>query len=125
MNEILLAEDEKNIALTLKKRLERAGYTVEVEKDGVRVLDRCLEEDWGLVLLDLQLPRMDGFMILEALQKEERLQKLPVVIISASSSEEDIERTRELGARNYLIKPIESDELLENVEIYLEVNDDE
>ncbi|MGM0381311.1 MAG: response regulator, partial [bacterium] len=59
MNEILLAEDEKNIALTLKKRLERAGYTVEVEKDGVRVLDRCLEEDWGLVLLDLQLPRMD------------------------------------------------------------------
>ncbi|MGM0381368.1 MAG: response regulator, partial [bacterium] len=113
------------IALTLKKRLERAGYTVEVEKDGVRVLDRCLEENWGLVLLDLQLPRMDGFMILEALQKEERLQKLPVVIISASSSEEDIERTRELGARNYLIKPIESDELLENVEIYLEANNDE
>lgn len=125
MSEILLAEDEKNIALTLKKCLERADYSVKVVNDGVEALDRSLEEDWGLFLLDLRLPKMDGFMILEALKKEERLEKIPVVVISASSSKEDIDRTLELGAREYLVKPIESTELLKNVEKHLEENTDE
>lgn len=123
MSEILLAEDEKNIALTLKKCLERAGYSVEVVTDGVRALDRSLEQDWGLLLLDLGLPKMDGFMVLEALGKEGRLEKIPVVVISASSSDEDVKRACELGADNFLVKPIESTELIDNVEQYLEAND--
>ena len=118
MNNILLADDEKNIALTLKKRLSRAGYSVSVTSDGVETLNSCLEEDWALVLLDLRLPKMDGFMVLEALEKENRLADLPIVIVSASSNEDDIEKAKKMGARDYLIKPIESEDLLESVEKY-------
>ncbi|AZO95431.1 response regulator [Halocella sp. SP3-1] len=113
---ILLADDAKNIVLVLKMSLEKAGYQVLVSRDGLTALEIAQIEKPDLILLDILMPKMNGFLVLEALKDDPQTNEIPVVFISAKAEEKDIERAKSLGVNDYLIKPIKQKDLLAVVE---------
>jgi len=119
MNKILIVDDEKNILLVLKKALQSTGYQVSTASDGVEALDKASEISPDLILLDIVLPKLNGFMVYEALKEEPKTEDIPVIFISAKSEEEDIRKAEELGAKDYLVKPIKQKELLDTVQSVL------
>lgn len=120
---IVLLEDEAIVADLLTTKLERAGYEVVTAPDGESGLKRIRELKPNLVLLDMQLPKLDGFAVLETLAREHRLPALPVIIISNSGQPIEVERAMKLGVRDYLIKVnFDPSEVLAKVEVVLTNN---
>lgn len=101
---ILLVEDEPTLQKTLSTALQQEGYEVKNALDGEIGLQMAKELKPNLILLDLILPKMDGFEVLEQLKKEEDTKDLPVIILTNLESVQDIERALVLGANAYLVK---------------------
>jgi two-component system, OmpR family, alkaline phosphatase synthesis response regulator PhoP len=116
---ILLVEDEKGIALALRHTLNGAGYDVWPAEDGMAGLEIALSKRPDLILLDLVLPKLNGFLVLEGLKQNEGTKTIPVFVISAKAEETDIRKARKLGAAEYLVKPFRSAELLTLISQYI------
>ena len=102
---ILLIEDDTFISGMYQTKLGAMGYNVELQEDGEAAHKRLQQDPLpDLVLLDVVLPKMDGFEILEALRKEERTKNLPVILLTNLGQKPDIERGVKLGADDYIIK---------------------
>jgi DNA-binding response OmpR family regulator len=110
---ILLVEDDTSIVIGLRMNLEREGYEVELAEDGDTALQRVREGDFDLVLLDVMLPKRNGYEVLDALRKEGNL--TPVLMLSARSAEMDKVMGLDLGADDYIPKPFSVAELLARV----------
>ena len=113
---ILVVEDEKAIADILVFNLQREGYDTLVAYDGEEGLRRALEDAPDLVLLDVMLPRMDGFAVLEHIRKEH---DTPIIMLTAREEETDKVLGLELGADDYMEKPFDSKELVARVKAVL------
>lgn len=107
---ILVVEDEINLARGIRENLEAEGYSVEVVSDGRAALDRIRRQEYGLVLLDVMLPGMDGFTVCETARREGR--DTPVLFLTARGGGNDRIRGLEVGADDYLPKPFQLRELL-------------
>jgi len=107
---ILIIEDGASLRLGLEKGLASEGYIVKSAKDGEQGLSLALSWDADLILLDLMLPKLDGFEILKRV-REDALEK-PVVVLTARGQEEDRIRGFEYGADDYVVKPFSVQELL-------------
>ncbi|HEC24025.1 MAG TPA: response regulator, partial [Chloroflexi bacterium] len=103
---ILVVDDYEDNRDMLSDQLEWAGYSTVCAENGVEALERLREQDLDLVLLDIMMPIMDGFQVLEAIQADPRLRRIPVVVISALQELDSVVRCIELGAEDYLFKPI-------------------
>lgn len=101
---ILYIEDESFFANTISGKLEAHGFSVDTAKDGKAGLEALQKNQYDLVLLDLILPELDGFQVLEAVQRDPKLQRVPVVVLSNLSAEGDKEKARELGAQQFYVK---------------------
>jgi len=110
---ILLVEDDTSIVIGLRMNLEREGYEVELAEDGDTALERVREGDFDLVLLDVMLPKRNGYEVLDALRKEGN--HTPVLMLSARSAEMDKVMGLDLGADDYIPKPFSVAELLARV----------
>lgn len=116
MINILLVEDEQFLANLLKIRLEKEGFIIHHAADGQEALNLIKELKLDLILLDVILPKLSGFEILEAIRADSRLQDVPVIIISNLGQENDISRGQSLGAVDYIVKATVSiDELIGQV----------
>ena len=107
---VLVVEDETRIAATLKDMLEMDGYTVDVRHDGESGLDEALSGIYDVCVLDVMLPKLDGFAVLRRLR--EAKSGLPVLLLTARSEVTDRVRGLDSGADYYLTKPFEPKELL-------------
>ena len=117
---ILLAEDEQFLANLLKSRLEKTGAKIQIAQDGAEVLKFLKESKFDLVLLDLILPKISGFEVLETIRANPQLQNIPVMIISNLGQEADISRGQSLGAVEYIIKArVSIEELINQVKKFL------
>lgn len=116
MNKILVVDDEKNIILVLRMSLKKAGYEVITASDGLKAIELAQSHKPDLILLDILLPKMNGFLVFEALKDDPKTEDIPVVFISAKAEKEDLERAKSMGAKDYLIKPIKQADLLNAVE---------
>ncbi|MFA7523349.1 MAG: heavy metal response regulator transcription factor [Halothiobacillaceae bacterium] len=114
---VLIVEDERKAGRYLQQGLSEAGYTVDLVGDGVEGLHRALTGDHDLLILDVMLPGMDGWQILETLRRGGR--DMPVLFLTARDQVEDRVRGLELGADDYLIKPFAFSELLARVRTLL------
>ena len=99
---ILIVEDEKPLARALELKLTRAGYTAIVALNGEIALEILHKEKFGLILLDLMMPKIDGFGVLEEMQK--RSDKTPVIVLTNLSQKEDEQRATSLGAKDFFVK---------------------
>jgi len=110
---VLVVEDDASIALGLRINLEGEGYLVDVAEDGERGLELVRAESPDLVILDVMLPRMNGFEVLQVIRREGR--QMPIIILSARNAEMDKVTGLELGAEDYVAKPFSLAELLARV----------
>jgi DNA-binding response OmpR family regulator len=101
---VLFVEDDPSVAQMYKLKLELDGYEVEVASDGEKALEIARKDTPDMIFLDIRLPKLDGFGVLEALRKDPKTAKLPVVILSNHSEKQLVERGLQLGALDYLIK---------------------
>lgn len=114
---VLIIEDNQDVALGLRRSLELEGYDVRVAGDGVTGLERAVSDAPDLIVLDLMLPRLDGFHVLRTLRSQGN--DVPVLILSARGEEIDKVQGFRMGADNYAVKPIGVLELLARVESML------
>lgn len=102
----LVVDDNEDNRFTLTRRLKREGYTnVAVAENGRQALDALTERPFDLVLLDIMMPEMDGYQVLEHLKSDMALRDIPVIMISAVDEIDSVVRCIELGAEDYLPKP--------------------
>lgn len=101
---ILIVEDDKFLKTLLEKHLQRENFEVITAEDGETAVDKIVKERPDLILLDIILPKKSGFSVLEEINKDENLRKIPVIIISNLGQQEDIERGKKLGAKEFLVK---------------------
>ena len=101
---ILVVEDEATLQKTLTKALVRSGYDVLSALDGLRGLEIAREEKPDLILLDIILPKMDGFEVLRELKKDKSVSEIPIIILTNLSDMSDVQKTLDLGATTYLVK---------------------
>lgn len=118
---ILLVEDNPDdVELTLRAfRRSRVANDVVVARDGVEAMERLLSQTQprpALILLDLKLPRVDGFELLRWIREDEALRVLPVVILTSSKEERDIVQSYTLGANSYIVKPVDFEKFNEVVD---------
>lgn len=112
---VLLVEDEPNIVVSLRYLLTRAGFEVDVEDNGTRALASALENPPDVAVLDVMLPEMNGFEILEALRADPRGAALPVLMLTAKGQREDRERAIQAGANRFVTKPFSNADLVSAV----------
>jgi len=101
---ILLVEDEELVVGLLQRKLINEGYKVSVARDGEEGLKMMKETKPDLILLDIIMPKKGGFEVMEEMQEDPELKKIPVVIISNSGQPVELDRAKELGAKDWLIK---------------------
>ena len=102
---ILIADDRPSSRELLRLVLERAGYEVLEAADGEQAVDRARSANPDLILLDLQMPGLDGYGVLAALRNEPRFEHLPILALTASAMRGDREKIMEAGFTDYLAKP--------------------
>lgn len=113
MVNILIAEDEPKIASFMTKGLNRAGYSTHVARDGQEVLLRLKSGEFDLLLLDLGLPILDGWAVLEELN--DQTSPIPVIVVTALADRDIEKKLTALGAKDLIRKPFRFNQLLTSV----------
>lgn len=114
---ILLIEDEASISRMICRGLEGAKYAVDVAADGATGLEMALEHPYGLIILDVMLPRMNGWQVCEALRSQRSA--IPILMLTARDAVEDRVRGLDAGADDYLPKPFDYQELMARIRALL------
>ena len=103
---ILIIEDEEIILDLLKRKLSSEGYEISLAKDGDEGIKVMKEAKPDLIVLDVVMPKMGGFEVMEEMGKDPDLKKIPVIIVSNSGQPVELDRAKELGAKDWLIKTV-------------------
>lgn len=101
---ILIIEDDRFIAKMYQTKLELEGYDVEAAENGAQGVEKIKSFDPDLVLLDIIMPEMDGFGVLEAIRDDDTINSVRVIVMSNLAQEDHLKRARALGAKDYVVK---------------------
>lgn len=113
---ILLIEDEKDMVYAVTLQLESSGYKIITALDGQEGLKRARMEKPDLIILDLMLPKMDGYKVCGLLKADIRYNKIPIIMFTARAQESDKKMGEEAGADAYITKPFDPQALLTKIE---------
>ncbi len=117
---ILIVEDDEFLRSLAAKRLEKEGYQVLAATDGDIGLKMAKTENPVIILLDLLLPGLSGYEVLEKLREEEETKKTPIIVFSNLGQKEDVEKAKGLGANDFLIKAnFTLDDVVEKIKTYV------
>ena len=117
---ILLVDDEDAVQKLLTYPLERDGFRVVGARDGEEALRLAREEEPDVAVLDVSMPRLNGYEVTERLREDDRTRTLPVILLTARAQDSDVARGRAAGADAYITKPFSAQELRQRVEAMLE-----
>lgn len=116
MAKILVAEDDKFLVMAYRAKLTKSGFEVTIATDGEEALLALQTFIPDLILLDLVMPKKDGFATLEEIKKQDKLKNIPVIVASNLGQKEDLDKAMALGAVDYIIKSdLSMDELLAKI----------
>ena len=116
---ILIVDDEPDLVETVRFPLEEEGYLVLVSYNGEDALHKARKENPDLIVLDIMLPKLDGYKVCRLLKFDERYKHIPILMLTARTQEKDKNLGRETGADEYITKPFDIDELVEKIKTYL------
>jgi len=109
---ILVVDDERHIVRLVQVNLERAGYEVVIAYDGVEAIETVQAKVPDMIILDVMMPRMDGFETLKKLRADDKSKEIPVIMLTAKAQDADIFKGWSSGVDSYLTKPFNPRELL-------------
>ncbi len=109
---ILLVDDEKDLAYAITLQLEANNFEVLLAYDGQEALDKVRREKPDLIILDLMLPKIDGFKVCRMLKFDEKYKHIPIILFTARAQKSDKEIGKEVDADSYITKPFDPQELL-------------
>jgi two-component system chemotaxis response regulator CheY len=115
---ILVVDDSSLVRLYYRSALEKAGFEVEQAINGIEAMERVLSQPFDLVIVDVNMPRMDGFTFVRSLRRgKDDVATLPTLMISTESEMQDIAEARASGANFYMVKPVAEAELVRHVRV--------
>ena len=115
---VLVADDDEDMLKLVAARLRANGYQVLAASDGAEALKRATEELPDLIVLDLMMPKMDGFDVLSVLKRQPATRWIPVILLTGKTETSTILKSQELQADDYLTKPVDTKQLLALIERY-------
>jgi len=116
---VLVVDDEADLVRILQFGLQGIGYEVETASDGQEALKKAREQKPDIILLDLMLPKLDGYKVCRLLKFDERYKNIPIIILSARTQEGDQLLAMEMGANRFITKPYDFQEVLGHIEALL------
>ena len=116
---ILVVDDEVDLVETIRFPLEMEGFQVLVSYNGEDALNQARKESPDLILLDIMLPKLDGYKVCRLLKFDERHKHIPILMLTAKTQARDQQTGMETGADEYITKPFDIDQLMEKVKAYL------
>jgi DNA-binding response OmpR family regulator len=116
---VLAADDDEDILALVTFRLERSGYTVLQARDGAEALELARAEKPDLAVLDVMMPKMDGFELTRRLRADEATSKMPIILLTARAQDTDVQHGFDAGADDYIRKPFSPQELRSRVQAIL------
>lgn len=119
MARVLVVDDEPNIVLSIEFLMEQAGFEVVTADDGEQALAKVNDSRPDVLLLDISLPGISGFDVLERLRGEEATKHLPIIMLTAHGRDVEREKGLALGADDYITKPFSTQALVEKVQALL------
>jgi DNA-binding response OmpR family regulator len=117
---VLIADDDADILALVAFRLERSGYEVLLATDGEEALRLAFEESPDLAVLDVMMPKMDGYEVTRRIRDNEATSRLPVILLTARAQQSDVDQGMLAGADDYVKKPFSPQELRARVQAVLE-----
>lgn len=120
MTSILVVDDQMVMQRVLGHTLRHAGYTVEIAAGGAEALELLDEERFDLAIIDVSMPGMDGITLVRHIRARPDTQAIPIIVLTASSQDDDRIAARQAGANTFLTKPTSSTDLLDEVSELLE-----
>ena len=120
---ILVVDDDDDSRTLLAHLLKREGYEVDTAIDGQDAVEKLPDDSIDVLLLDVMMPRMDGFAVCEALKKDSRTASLPVILLTARDDMETRANGMKLGVSDFLAKPVNKQELFQRVRTQIEAID--
>jgi len=119
---IMAVDDVKMNIYLLSKILEKTKATVITAIGGQEALDKTVSESPDIILLDLRMPVIDGFEVMERLKSDPETASIPIIVISAYTNQDDVERAKATGAADFVQKPVMMTQLLESISTQIEKN---
>jgi CheY-like chemotaxis protein len=116
MARVLVIDDEPDVRWLLRVTLERVGHEVILADDGLRGVAMAQKQRPDAIVLDLMMPVMDGYGVLDALAKDDRTVEVPVLVLTAKAIPDEEERVTEAGARRFVTKPFDPNDLVRELE---------
>jgi DNA-binding response OmpR family regulator len=116
---VLAADDDEDILALVAFRLERSGYTVLQARDGEEAFELALKEQPDLAVLDVMMPKLDGFELTRRLRAEEATSRMPIILLTARAQDTDVDQGFAVGADDYIRKPFSPQELRTRVQAIL------
>lgn len=117
---ILIVDDEADLVSVLRFGLEAEGFRVLSAADGDEGLRKAREADPDLMVLDLMLPKLDGYKVCRALKYDERYRAMPIIILSARSGAQDRQLALDMGADDFVTKPYDMHDLVRRIRVFLQ-----
>jgi two-component system alkaline phosphatase synthesis response regulator PhoP len=117
---ILIVDDDSEIVSTLGLRFEAIGYEVIGAYDGLEALQKARNEHPDVILLDIMLPKLDGYKVCRMLKFDEKYKHIPIIILTAKVEEHNKKLGKEVGAEAYVTKPFDTSELINTIKGFVE-----
>jgi two-component system, OmpR family, response regulator ResD len=117
--QVLIVEDEERIRNIMKVFVRNEELEIDEAADGREALDKIFNKKYDLIILDLMLPKVDGYEVLSQVRKDDRMTDIPVIIISALTTDKDILKGFKGGANYYIPKPFDAKELVNSIELIM------
>lgn len=120
IKKVLIVDDETNIVISLEFLMKQAGYQSEVARDGEEALQKLADFQPDLILLDVMMPKINGFEVCRRIRENPQQQQLKIIMLTAKGREVEMTKGLELGANDYVVKPFSTKELVAKIKQHLE-----
>jgi two-component system chemotaxis response regulator CheY len=112
MSHVLVIDDSSTTRLYYRDNLEQAGFTVDEAINGIEGLEKSMSQSFDLILVDINMPKMDGYTFMNQLRRSSELRSVPAIMISTQAREADRTKAYAAGANVYIVKPVDPVELV-------------
>ncbi len=119
---VLVVDDDEHIQKSLSQYLEMEDFDVDVASSGPQALEQARRQTPDLVLLDIMMPEMDGFEVVERLRQQPSTQHVPIILLTARGQDTDVIKGYHMGVSSYLTKPFNLDELVDTIREVLDAD---